>query len=131
MRNAQVRRACARCRKSCRCVACVSKASALYRADWDLVGAVESGKNLAEVPADELPAELKGLEPAERDAFVREKAERRQELQQRIGELAAARSEYIAKETRENTGATGLDAAILEGLREVAATKGFSFVSEE
>ena len=109
----------------------VSKASALYRADWDLVGAVESGKNLAEVPADELPAELKGLEPAERDAFVREKAERRQELQQRIGELAAARSEYIAKETRENTGATGLDAAILEGLREVAATKGFSFVSEE
>ena len=109
----------------------VSKASALYRADWDLVGAVESGKTLAEVPADELPAELKGLEPAERDAFVREKAERRQELQQRIGELAAARSEYIAKETRENAGATGLDAAILEGLREVAATKGFSFVSEE
>ena len=109
----------------------VSKASALYRADWDLVGAVESGKTLAEVPADELPAELKGLEPAERDAFVREKAERRQELQQRIGELAAARSEYIAKETRENAGATGLDAAILDGLREVAATKGFSFVSEE
>jgi len=109
----------------------VSKAGALYRADWDLVGAVESGKELAAIPAAELPAELQALPPAEREAFVREKAERRAQLQQKIGELAAARSEYIAEQTREGTAATGLDAAILDGLREVAATKGFSFVREE
>src|SRR5262245_4974784 len=109
----------------------VSKAGALYRADWDLVDAVESGKPLAEIPAAELPPELQSLQPAEREAFVREKAERRQELQSRIGELAAARSEYIAKETRDSAAATGLDAAILDGLREVAATKGFSFAREE
>jgi Mg-chelatase subunit ChlD len=109
----------------------VSKASALYRADWDLVGAVESGKELAEIPAAELPAELQALPPAEREAFVREKAEHRQRLQQKIGELAAARSEYIAEQAHESAAATGLDAAILDGLREVAATKGFSFVSEE
>ena len=53
------------------------------------------------------------------------------QLQQKIGELAAARSEYIAEQTRENAAATGLDAAILQGLREVAATKGFSFAREE
>ena len=109
----------------------VSKAGALYRADWDLVDAVESGKALAEVPADELPAELKALQPAEREAFVLDKAERLQGLQRRIGELAAARGEYIAQLSRESAGATGLDAAILQGLREVAATKGFSFVREE
>lgn len=109
----------------------VSKAGALYRADWDLVGAVESGKELAAIPAAELPAELQALPPAEREAFVREKAERRVQLQQKIGELAAARSEYIAQQTSESAAATGLDAAILQGLREVAATKGFSFVSEE
>jgi von Willebrand factor type A domain-containing protein len=109
----------------------VSKAGALYRADWDLVGAVESGKELAAIPAAELPAELQALPPAEREAFVREKAERRVELQQKIGELAAARSEYMEERSRENAAATGLDAAILQGLREVAATKGFSFVSEE
>jgi hypothetical protein len=109
----------------------VSKAGALYRADWDLVGAVESGKELAAIPAAELPAELQALPLAEREAFVREKAERRAQLQHKIGELAAARSEYIAEQTRENTAATGLDAAILQGLREVAATKGFSFVSAE
>jgi len=109
----------------------VSKAGALYRAEWDLVDAVESGKELAAIPAAELPAELQALPPAEREAFVREKAERRLALQRKIGELAAARSEYIAKQTRESAEPTGLDAAILQGLREVAATKGFSFVSEE
>ncbi|HEY3518755.1 MAG TPA: vWA domain-containing protein, partial [Gammaproteobacteria bacterium] len=63
----------------------VSKAGALYRADWDLVDAVESGKALAEIPSAELPAELRALQPAEREEFVREKAERRLALQQRIG----------------------------------------------
>jgi hypothetical protein len=109
----------------------VSKAGALYRAEWDLVDALESGQELAAIPAAELPAELRALPPAEREAFVREKAERRVQLQQKIGELAAARSEYIAEQTRENAAATGLDAAILQGLREVAATKGFSFAREE
>jgi hypothetical protein len=52
-------------------------------------------------------------------------------LQRQIGELGAARSEFIAQQTREDAGATGLDAAILEGLREVAATKGFSFAGNE
>lgn len=109
----------------------VSKAGALYRAEWDLVDALESGQELAAIPAAELPAELRALPPAQREAFVREKAERRVQLQQKIGELAAARSEYIAEQTRENAAATGLDAAILQGLREVAATKGFSFAREE
>ena len=109
----------------------VSKAGALYRADWDLVDAVQSGKALADIPAAELPAELQALEAEQREAWVREKTERRQEVQRRIGALAAARSEYIAEQSSENSGAAGLDAAILEGLREVAATKGFSFARDE
>jgi hypothetical protein len=109
----------------------VAKAGALYRADWDLVDAIESGKALAEVPADELPAEMQALAPAEREAYVREKAERREELQRQIGAIAASRSEFIAQQSRESAGAAGLDAAILEGLREVAATKGFSFAGGE
>jgi hypothetical protein len=109
----------------------VAKAGALYRADWDLIDAVQSGKALADVPATELPAEMQALEPAQREAYVREKAERREELQRQIGELADSRSDYIAEITRESVGATGLDAAILDGLRKVAATKGFSFTHEE
>lgn len=105
----------------------VAKAGALYRADWDLVDAVKSGKELAEIPAAELPAEMQALPPAEREAYIREKAERRQELQLEIAELAGSRSEFIKQQSRDDAGAAGLDAAILDGLHEVAATKGFSF----
>ena len=105
----------------------VAKAGALYRTEWDLVDAVQSGRALADIPAAELPGELQALAPAQLEAHVREKAEQRRELQAQIGALAAARSELIAQRSREAAGATGLDAAILKGLREVAATKGFAF----
>jgi Mg-chelatase subunit ChlD len=105
----------------------VTKAGVLYRSEWDLVDALESGKKLEEIPVDELPAELQALLPAEREAYVRDKAEAREGLQQEIGALAAERSKYIAEQSREQVAERGLDTAILEGIREVAATKGFSF----
>jgi hypothetical protein len=109
----------------------VAKAGALYRSEWDLVDAVQSGKALADIPAAELPAEMQALEPGKREAYVRETTERRQNLQRRIGELAAERGRYIAEQNRNSDGAAeGLDAAILEGIRAVAATKGFSFASK-
>jgi hypothetical protein len=109
----------------------VTKGGALYRAEWDLVDAVQNGKALAEIPVDELPAELQALEPAKREAYVAEQTERRQSLQRQIGELAAERSQYLAEQQTAAPGAAqGLDAAILRGIREVAATKGFSFERE-
>ena len=107
----------------------VAKAGALYRSEWDLVDAVQSGKALADVPAAELPAEMQAMEPEKREAYVRETTARRQDMQRQIGELAAERSRYIA-EQKSDGAAAGLDAAILEGVREVAATKGFSFASK-
>jgi hypothetical protein len=107
----------------------VAKAGVLYRSEWDLVDAVQSGKALADIPAAELPAEMQAMEPERREAYVREATARRQDMQRQIGELAAERSRYIAEQ--KSDGATaGLDAAILEGIREVAATKGFSFASK-
>jgi len=105
----------------------VAKAGALYRAAWDLVDAVSQGKKLEEIPAAELPAEMQALPPAEREAYVREQAERREDLQRQIGELAVSRDEFIKEQSNSDADATGLDAAILDGLREVAGTKGFSF----
>lgn len=107
----------------------VAKAGALYRSEWDLVDAVESGRALAEIPVAELPPEMQALEPAEREAYVRDKAERREELHRQIGQIATDRSRYLADQAQEGAEA-GLDAAILEGIREVAATKGFSFPNE-
>ena len=106
----------------------VAKASELYRSEWDVVDATQAGKALADIPVAELPAEMQALSPAEREAFVREKAERRHDLQRQVGELAAERSRYIEERRRQSEGEpTGLDAALVEGIREVAATKGFEF----
>jgi hypothetical protein len=107
----------------------VAKAGVLYRSEWDLVDAVRSGQALADIPVADLPAEMQALAPAEREAYVGEKIERREDLQRQVGELAAERSRYIAAQTRD-AGDSGLDAAILKGIREVAATKGFSFMGE-
>ena len=109
----------------------VAKAGALYRSEWDVVDAVQSGKELADIPVVELPAEMRALDAAERETYVREKTERRADVQRQIGELAAERSRYIEEQRRQaDDGETGLDAAILEGIREVAASKGFSFDGE-
>ncbi len=107
----------------------VAKAGALYRSEWDLVDAVQSGKALADIPAAELPAEMQAMEPEKREAYVLETTERRETMQRQISELAAERSRYIAEQKSDGT-ADGLDAAILEGIREVAAAKGFSFAKE-
>jgi hypothetical protein len=107
----------------------VAKAGVLYRSEWDLVDAVRSGQSLADIPAADLPAEMQALAPAEREAYVGEKIERREDLQRQVGELAAERSRYIAAQTRD-VAEPGLDAAILKGIREVAAMKGFSFTGE-
>ena len=108
----------------------VAKAGALYRSEWDLVDALKSGKTLAEIPVEELPAELQALEPAEREAHVREQAELREDLQRQVAAIATERSQYIAEQNRAAPEAAGLDTAILEGIREVAETKGFSFERE-
>jgi hypothetical protein len=109
----------------------VAKAGALYRSEWDLVDALKSGKTLAEIPVEELPAELQALEPAEREAHVREQTERRADLQRQIAAIADERNRYLLEQSRHDAGAAqGLDAAILEGIRDVAETKGFSFARE-
>jgi hypothetical protein len=109
----------------------VAKAGALYRSEWDLVDALESGRTLAEIPVEELPAEMQALEPAEREAHVRAQAELREDLQRQVAVLATERGEFIAEQRRAAPdAAAGLDTAILEGIREVAETKGFSFEQE-
>ena len=109
----------------------VAKAGALYRAEWDLVDAVASGRTLSEIPVEQLPAELQALEAAELKVRVREHAERREELQSQIADVAAERNRFIAEQSRAAPAeAQGLDAAILDGVRKVAGTKGFAFERE-
>jgi hypothetical protein len=105
----------------------VAKGGSLYRTTWDLVEAVQSGKALADVAAEDLPPEMQALSPVEREAYLKEKSERREDLQRQIGELAAERGRYVAAEKEKAGDARGLDEAISEGIRAVAEAKGFSF----
>jgi hypothetical protein len=106
-----------------------AKASALYSNDeWDLVDAKKKGKKVAEMAEEELPVEMKNMKPAQREAFVQEKAKDRERIQARINDLSKKREEFIAAERKKRTapGAYSFDDAVLGSVRTQAEAKGFS-----
>lgn len=108
----------------------VTKAGKMYRSsEWDLVDALESGMNLDEVDAKDLPAPMRTMNDDQREAYVKTKAEQRQTLRTRIQKLGADRDEHIAAERERSVGAksTGFADAMKSGLRAIAEKKGFNF----
>ena len=111
----------------------VTKGGSLYRADWDLVQAVENGTLLEDVAAEELPPEMQSMSAAERAHYVAGKAEQRAALAAEIAEVAAERRDYLQKarlESAANGSAEGLDDALVRGIREAAERRGFSFPND-
>lgn len=111
----------------------VTKGGSLYRADWDLVQAVESGAKLEEVAAEELPPEMQSMSVAERARYVEGKAEQRAALTAEIAAVAAERRDYLEKARSESAAsgaADGLDDALVRGIREAAERRGFSFPND-
>ncbi len=105
----------------------VSKSSAMYdNADWDIVDAKKKGKKVEEA---EMPAELKAMKPAERDAFVEQKAKERAELQAKIQALNTEREKFVQAEMkkRADQGPKTMDAALLESAKAQGGKQAFSF----
>lgn len=108
----------------------VTKAGSLYRAEWDLVQALENGAKLEEVETDSLPAEMRSMSADERARYVEGKAERRAALEAEIAAVAAERRDYLQKarsEAAADASAAGLDDALVRGLRKSAESRGFTF----
>ena len=107
------------------------KGSHLYsNAGWDLVDACRLGKvKLEEIPEDQLPESLKKLSKAERKKFVEAKQKQRIAIQEKIQELSAERSKYIATELKKQQaeGDNSLDKAIIDAARSQALKKEFNF----
>jgi Mg-chelatase subunit ChlD len=96
----------------------------------ELLRDLEEGRvKLHEVKEEELPEELKKLEPEEREKFIAEKSEQRKKIEAKIKDLSAKRQKHIEEQLRkaELKGKQSLDFAIFECIKEQAARKGIEY----
>ena len=108
-----------------------AKSSAQYNnRGWDLVDASkEKDFDLAKVPKDQLPAEMRNLSLDEQKKFIAQKDQERGTLQKQIGELGRKREDYIQAELKKKNINLdqALDEQILRSIRNQATKRGFKF----
>jgi len=92
----------------------------------DLLQSIENGsQKLEEVKAEDLPAELQKLKPAERKAEIERRLAERRKIRDEIISLNKQRDAHIAAERKKQAGGrTGFDAAVASALKEQLARKG-------
>jgi len=97
----------------------------------DLIDAVEAGTvDPKDLDEDDLPEALRPLSPEQREAFVREKRERREALKERIARVSRQRDTYVAAEQARRTAAgedDGFDQQVLQVIRSQAAATGIAY----
>jgi hypothetical protein len=107
-----------------------AKSSALYdTSGWDLVDLKRKGGKVAELAADSLPAPMRGMDAAQRDAYVEAKAKDRADLQAQITRLTKAREAYVRDELarRAAGSAKTMDDALVESAKTQAAKASYTF----
>ena len=106
----------------------VKSSSHYSNSEWDLVDAYAEGElSMEEMPAVQLPPEMRTMNPAEREAYVMEKQRERAEIQAEIQSLSSDRDVYLAAERAARDVERTLDSAIIDTLREAATGHGFVF----
>ncbi len=107
----------------------VSKSTSNYKNDdWDLVDAKKEGKvSLGKMRAEELPAEMRGMDEKQREAFVAKKAEERAKIQHEIAELSQQRAKFVAEQEAAKPAEATLDKAMIDSVRTAGAAKAISF----
>jgi len=110
----------------------VSKANAYYRnSAWDLVDAWNDGSvKLADVKAEELPENMRGMSLDERQQYVSRQSTERRRLQDQINRLNGQRNTFVAEQQKQLAAQSGqktLDQALVEAIRSQASQKRFIF----
>jgi hypothetical protein len=106
------------------------KATAQYsEVAWDAVSSVASGRmKVASMKREDLPAELKSKSDKELEKHLKDQNEKRQTLQNRLGELKKSREVFLAKQASANgRGELSLDQAIQKTVRDQASKLNFDF----
>jgi hypothetical protein len=96
----------------------------------DLVEAVDEGLDLATAPVASLPAPMRAMAPAEREAFVARKSGERKKLQGRITVLNNARDDYVHQELAKQRASgklDGFDEKVLGAIRSQAEEAGIAY----
>ena len=104
-----------------------------FRAEWDLVAAVEAGSvKLADLKDEQLPEEMKKLSADERKALIDKKIAERKAIQEEIVKLSRERDEFIARKLKEEGKGErdAFDGKVLEMLKKQAESKGIKYKSE-
>lgn len=103
----------------------VAKASPAYRTDsWDLVSATESGAvELALIDEDALPKPLLGKSEAEQKTILKDLAQKRGEIKEKIAALKKERAQYLAKK---KTKKDQLDDLMVEAIHEQLKARQFN-----
>lgn len=109
-----------------------SKAGSSYdNRTWDLLDALAAETvELGDIPAEQLPEELKGKTEKQQFAIIETKRSEREQTQTRIRELSAQRAAFIAEHEKNEADGARLDDAILGALREQLTDAGFEFVDD-
>jgi hypothetical protein len=97
----------------------------------DLVDAFKDGMaNLADLDDEVLPEPMRAMSPAEREHYVKQKLETRNEIQRQIAQLTEQRDAWVKSEQKRLAEAgegDGFDQQVLETIREQAAAKGIAY----
>lgn len=112
-----------------------SKGKVYKNESWDLVDAVDSGKDISEMEESELPDEFKGKTDEEKKELIEEKKADRIRFQNEINELAVERKNFI-DEKRKEMEAEGVEqddfgTSVNKSIMEKAKEIGFKKENEE
>lgn len=112
-----------------------SKGGKAYNnASWDLIDAVDSGKDINEISEEELPDEFKGKSDAEKKELIEAKKADRERYQKTINELAVERQAFIDEEMKKRSNGEEVDdfgTSVNQSILTKAQEIGFEKESEE
>jgi hypothetical protein len=104
-----------------------------FRGDAELVDDIASGiVDLASIDTDDLPTPLQSLAPAEQEVLIKATIAERNEVQQKVRQLAEERSSYLKGQVEALGGAEdSLDHKLFDAMRDQAEKKGIIYSIEE
>ncbi|MBT8495380.1 MAG: VWA domain-containing protein [Deltaproteobacteria bacterium] len=104
-----------------------TKAGRAYKnSGWDLVDGVAEGEaDVAKLKKEELPAEMRKMNKAQRKRYIAKKAAERKRLQKRISKLAKKRKTYIANKRKAQGKANTLDKVMRQTVDSQLKAKGY------